>query len=87
MSKLIIRGPADCEDSEFSTYEIEEKIREIDGVIDIYGDEFGLPFTPFTENPVVVLDKRYKAREDEIKAEIRSLLGETVKYLWHDRKG
>jgi len=82
--RLMIKGPEDCEDSEFSAYETEERVLDINGVLAVSGGS-GSPLGT-TEYAEVVLDRRHRNREYEIKTEVESFLGMNVKYVWRDVK-
>ena len=83
MNRGRILGPADCEESEFSDYEIEEEVRNIEHVVDVAGDEYGGPLG-ISDRPFVNLEGVIKGtpKEYEIKTEVERRLGPFVTYLW-----
>lgn len=81
MSKMIIRGPQDCKDSEFSAYETQENVLLIPGVYEVSGRD-GTPLEA-TEEAEIVADKN---RRDEIVPQVKRFLGPKVRYHWVDPK-
>jgi len=82
----LVRGPQDCKKSHLSAFDIEERVRDIKGVLDVSGADGGnLEATEYAE---VVLNSIYKGRKciDEIKSEVERLLGSNVKYVWDTPK-
>ena len=78
-----IMGSWDCEDSEFSAYEAEEEVLNIEHVLGVSGDEFGGPLES-SEKPFVRLDGKIKGTPEEYmtKAKIEGILGSSVIYCW-----
>jgi len=82
----LIRGPADCEDSHQSAADIEQRIRDIDGVLDVCGED-GQDIE-FANKIYVTLDSRYRGKDigQQAKTEIERLAGCNVRYEWRSGK-
>jgi hypothetical protein len=78
----LIRGPSDCQESHFSAFDVEERIRDIDGVLDVFGEDGG-DFES-SDKIRVVLNSKYRGKEEgeRIKTDIERLAGCNVRYTW-----